>query len=227
MRRGGRVPCDLHQAGCFGRVGSMIIPVPVLVHASYIATAQGEVWKHVRCSHCQQPYAYSLSLKATGESHDLLFLDALGSKEEAQANADANLAEIGRNYVLPVPCPNCGYYQPDMARHLKDEAGINRSQIAGGLLLLLAFVLWASGFAAAWILSPIIGLAGLIVMSYGYVVAFRYDPNAGDPEARKAIGRKVAIWGESLAKLVDAASSSSAQLPADPAEKLKAMLAKP
>jgi len=42
----------------------------------------------------------------------------------------------------------------------------------------------------------------LTLLAYGYVLAFRFDPNAGDPEPRKALGQRHAVWGEQLAELV-------------------------
>jgi hypothetical protein len=49
-----------------------------------------------------------------------------------------------------------------------------------------------------WTLSLILALPGLALLIYGYVVSARFDPNAGDPEHRKALGRTCAIWGEGL-----------------------------
>lgn len=190
----------------------MHIPIPIPIGAKWVAEARGEVWKLVSCMHCREPYAYILSLEATGEAHDLLFLDGEGSKEEARTKAEENLREKGGNYVLPVPCPNCGSYQDEMVRQLKAEAGINRLQVAGGVITLLAFIPLAFGIPTAWVLTPIVALAGLIVLACGYVVAFRYDPNAGDPEARKAIGRQHAVWGEHLAQCLPARPDNANEL---------------
>jgi hypothetical protein len=49
------------------------------------------VWKVVSCAHCQQGYAYLLELEATGENHDLFFLNGEGSAELARAKAEENL----------------------------------------------------------------------------------------------------------------------------------------
>ncbi len=43
--------------------------------------------------------------------------------------------------------------------------------------------------------------AGFGLLACGYVVAYRFDPNAGDPEVRKAIGREHSVWGEQLAAI--------------------------
>jgi hypothetical protein len=50
-------------------------------------------------------------------------------------------------------------------------------------------------------------LTGLSLLTYGYVIAFRFDPNAGDPAPRKSIGQRCAVWGEQLADIAKASQS--------------------
>jgi len=180
----------------------MLIPIPIPIGVKRVAAAQGAVWKVVSCARCQQRYAYLLELEATGEDHDLLFLDGHGSAERARAQAEQNLLQKGRNVVLPVPCPNCGFYQDDMSRKLKEEVSINRLQIAGLVIAVLSLVPLAFSIPYAWVLTLVLAVAGVALLAYGYVVAFRFDPNAGDPEPRKALGRRHAVWGEQLAELL-------------------------
>ena len=45
-------------------------------------------------------------------------------------------------------------------------------------------------------------LVGFGLIGYTDWAAARWDPNAGDPEPRKARGRKRAIWGEQLDRLL-------------------------
>jgi len=186
----------------------MHIPIPIPIGAKHVAAVQGAVWKFVCCAHCQQRYAYLLELEATGEDHDLFFLDGEGSAERARAAAEQNLLQQSRNVVVPVPCPNCGFYQEDMARILKEEKSINALQIVGGVIAGLSLVPLAFGIRYIWILTIVLAAAGLALLAYGYVLAFRFDPNAGDPEARKALGRRHAVWGEQLAEL-DATSPAA------------------
>jgi hypothetical protein len=180
--------------------GDMHIPVPIGVKR--VAAVQGAVWKFVSCMRCQQRYAYLLDLQATGEDHDLLFLDAKGSAERARAQAEQNLLKKSSNVVLPVPCPNCGTYQDDMARKLKEEASINSLQIAGVVIALLSPVSLAFGIPYIWVLAVALAIMGLALLVWGYVLAFRFDANAGDPEPRKALGRRHAVWGEQLTELL-------------------------
>src|SRR5262249_41860822 len=161
---------------------------------------QGTVWKFVSCGHCRQGYAYQLELEATGEDHDLLFLDGQGSAERARAQAEENLLQKSRNVVVPVPCPGCGCYQDDMVRKLKDGVSINPWQIAGAVIAVLSFVPLLFGIPYLWVLTVVLAVAGVSLLAYGYVVANRFDPNAGDPEPRKALGQRRAVSGERLAE---------------------------
>ncbi|MFO0965999.1 MAG: hypothetical protein U0793_10505 [Gemmataceae bacterium] len=178
------------------------IPIPIPIGGKHVAAVQGAVWKFVSCARCQERYAYLLELEATGEDHDLLFLDGEGSAERARAKAEENLLQKSRNVVLPVPCPNCGSYQEDMARKLKDAVSINSLQIAGALLAVLSLVLLLFDIPYIWVLTIILAGSGVALLTYGYVVAFRFDPNAGDPEPRKALGRRHAVWGAQLSELL-------------------------
>jgi hypothetical protein len=176
----------------------ILIPIGV----KRVVTVQGAVWKFVSCAYCQQRYACLLELEATGEDHDLLFLDREGSAERARAQAERNLVQKSGNVVPPVPCPSCGFYQDDVARKLKEDASINLLQIAGAVIGLLSLVPLAFDIPYIWVLTIVLGVTGLALLTWGYVVAFRFDPNAGDPEPRKAVGRGHALWGEQLAELL-------------------------
>jgi hypothetical protein len=178
----------------------ILIPIPI--STKYVASIKGAVWKFVSCSHCQQGYAYLLELEATAEAEDLLFLDGEGAKERARAAAEENLWHKSRNIVLPVPCPTCGWYQEDMQRNLQDGASINRLQIVGAVILALSLVPLAFSIPYLWVLTFVLAVVGVALLAYGYVVAFCFDPNAGDQEERKALGRKHAVWGEQLAELL-------------------------
>ena len=180
----------------------MHIPIPIPIGAKHVAAVQGAVWKFVSCAHCQQRYAYLVQLEATGEDHDLLFLDGEGATERARTKAEQNLLQKSRNVVIPVPCPACGCYQEDMTRQLKEEVSINPLQIAGAVIAVISLVPLALGIPYIWVLTVVLALSGLALVTWGYVRAFRFDPNAGDPGPRKALGRSHAVWGEKLADLL-------------------------
>src|SRR5262249_30888431 len=101
------------------------------IGTNHVATAHGNFWKFVSCERCRQPYAYLMQLEAIGDEHDLFYLDSERGAARAQIEAEKNLARKGQKCVLPVPCPNCGSYQKEMVRLLKEEASINPIQIIG------------------------------------------------------------------------------------------------
>lgn len=176
--------------------------IPIPIGTTHVSRVRGAVWKLVSCERCIQRYAYLLELEATGEDRDLLFLDGKGSAERARAQAEQNLLRKSRNCVLPVPCPNCGFYQDEMARQLKEEAWINRFQVAGLAISVMSLLPLALDIPFIWVLTLVTAAIGLTLLIYGYVAAFRFDPNSGDAEATKALGRSYAVWGEQLAELL-------------------------
>jgi len=193
----------------------MFIHIPIPIVVKRVAAIRGAVWKLVSCTQCQQGYAYLLELEATGEDHDFVFLSGEGSEKRAQAQAAQNLIQKSRYCVLPVPCPNCGSYQEEMSRQLKEAASINPQQIAGAVILVLAAIPLMFGLASAWTLTPILGALGLTLLVFGYIRAFRFDPNGGDPEPRKALGQKYAVWDEQYAELVAATRQAQPGIPSD------------
>ena len=180
----------------------MFIPYFVPPGKKAVASVQGSVWRFVSCEHCPQRYAYLLELEATGE--DRAFLSADGSPERALAKAQENLSQKKQRCILPVPCPCCGHYQAEMSLLLKEEASINPFQIGGALIAVLGLIPLTFDIASNWVIALVIGVAGVCLMAYGYHLSFRFDPNAGDPEPRKALGQRHAVWGEQLAKLLAA-----------------------
>ena len=197
----------------------MFIPYfnPTSLGKKAVASVQGSVWKFVSCEHCRQRYAYLLELEATGE--DLAGFCWDGSAERALAKAQENLSQKKQRCILPIPCPCCGHYQAEMSRLLKEEASVNPFQIGGVLMAVLGFIPLAFDIAYNWVIPLVIGVAGVCLMAYGYYLTFRFDPNAGDPEPRKALGQTHAVWGEQLGKLLaaspDVTPSPPGRSPAD------------
>ena len=103
-----------------------------------------------------------------------------------------------------------------MSRLLKEEASINLFQIGGGLMAVLGFIPLAFDIASNWVVTLVIGVAGVCLMAYGYYLTFRFDPNAGDPEPRKALGQRHAVWGNQLAKLLAASPDVTPGAPGRP-----------
>jgi hypothetical protein len=181
----------------------MFIPIPIPpIGNKAVITLQGAVWKLVRCRSCSENYAYQFEVEATGEGENLLFLDGAAAAERALTMAEERFARKSQNTVLPVPCPNCGCYQDEMSNLLKEKASMNSLQITGAVLLGLSLAAFAFNIPYYWIISTALAVLGVVLLFYGYLIAFRFDANRGDPELRKAFGRKHALWGEQLAKFL-------------------------
>jgi hypothetical protein len=120
----------------------------------------------------------------------------------AQARAEETLSKMGRNVVIPLPCPNCGCYQPDMVERLRTEGTSNAPVAAGLIVIVLSLIPLAFSIPYLWI-ATVAGISvGFGLIGYADWSAARWDPNAGDPEKRKARGRKSAVWGEELDRLL-------------------------
>lgn len=125
---------------------------------SYTATVQGSVLKSNRCEKCGAEYVYEIERSATGSGSSLLFLDNDGAEERAATSARDKLYDKLESAVDAVACPSCGWYQRDMARHLK------RQSVVIALVLGLPLVAIASwlGYGASdqWVSGLIfIGIA--------------------------------------------------------------------
>lgn len=179
-----------------------MIPIPIPYATRWVSTAQGTVWKVVTCSHCRERYAFQLELETTGTVVGApLSLDDEGARL-AQAKAKENLSKMGRNLVFPLPCPNCGCYQPDMVDRLRSEGTSNAPMIAGLIVAVLSLIPLAFSVPYIWV-ATVAGVAvGLGLIGYSDWAAARWNPNAGDAEPRKARGRKRAVWGEELDRLL-------------------------
>ena len=64
---------------------------------------------------------------------------------------------------------------------LKEGASINSFQVAGAAIAALSPLLLLVSIASIWVLTLLPAVVGLALLVYGYVVAFRFEPNAGDP----------------------------------------------
>lgn len=179
----------------------MVIPIPIPVTERLVVAAEGTVWKFVTCSSCQEEFAYLLQLEAIGEVSKVIFMDNEEATQEAYAHAQRNLAKKSENVVLPTPCPCCGMYQEEMAAILKEEAYHDRIFGVGMAVTVLSFIPLALSIPNNWLVT-IVGVAiGGAIMGYVELAAALYDPNSGDPEPRKRLGKKHTVWGENLAKL--------------------------
>ncbi|WP_254507833.1 hypothetical protein [Anatilimnocola floriformis] len=181
----------------------MFIPIPVVVR--HVVRVKGEMLKLITCEHCQTEFGFVVQLEASGEEHDIIMADAGGAKR-ATKRAEQNLLKKGNNEVHPIPCPQCGAYQEDMVKLLKEEGTSNAPMIAGLIVAVISLIPLAWQMPGAWKLTAAGLVIGLGMMGYSDFAAALYNPNAGDPERRKATGRKHTVWGPELAELLNAGS---------------------
>jgi hypothetical protein len=171
----------------------LLCPLPLYVWSEYTVNARGSILATVRCARCRHTYAYEMVRSEPG-----------GGWEEARARATAELALRGalEKGFDPVPCPECGTYQPNMLPQLQDQ---HRGELrAAGLLLLVIVGIW---FVVDTLVANWLGLdapdwlkwmvlatavpAGLGLIAVRWYLGSRYDPNSQpDVELRKAIGRQ-------------------------------------
>ena len=95
-----------------------------------------------------------------------------------------------------------------MVSYLKEERWVNPLQVAGVLVTILAFLPLVLDMAYCWALTVPVAVVGLGLLGYGYAVAFRFDPNAGDPEPRKVTGQRIAVWGDQLTEALRASETA-------------------
>ncbi|MGO9113624.1 MAG: hypothetical protein ACLP9L_30705 [Thermoguttaceae bacterium] len=175
----------------------MFIPIPT--GRTITATVSKSFWKLIACGNCKQHFACQFQLKAQESAGDPLFLDKAGAEDRAIRKAEADLAARSQQVKPIAPCPYCGFYQADMVKDLKGRS--NAFHFAGVLAGVSSVVPLACRVAYGPWITGLLAILGIGLFAYGYQVASRWDPNSGDPEARKALGRKQTVWGEKLNKL--------------------------
>src|SRR5205807_3593511 len=99
----------------------MPIPLPIRVGTECTVNARGSVLMMVRCNRCQHVYAYELVRSEPGGSFSFLSLDNTGAAERATVIAQVALRRALEKGCDPVPCPECGTYQPNMVPQLQGE----------------------------------------------------------------------------------------------------------
>src|SRR5262245_52272272 len=76
--------------------------------------------KDVVCENCRQCYAYSMTRSEHGSGTSLYGIDNEGAQQRAFSSANAGLENALESAMELVPCPNCGAYQSDMVRFLRN-----------------------------------------------------------------------------------------------------------
>ena len=179
---------------------------------TYRATVRRKLPKGVKCGQCGFEYAYLLQAMVTGNGTSLLFLDNQGASDRALWQAEQSAQRYLERETDVVPCPSCGYIQPEMvvkARELRfswlKRAGIFFLPI-GSILLVCATATTSpnhdAGTAAVLCCAAIAAflcVPGLPPLKYG--LSRKNDPNNESVAIRKERGRRRAVAKEAFLTL--------------------------
>ena len=172
----------------------------------YEARISGSVWKWVVCQNCQTEFTYLMTRQGHGSGTSWFFLNNRGAIELATRQAHVNLQSRLKREEDPVPCPNCGWYQPSMIIILRRDHHWWMVLVAGFLFVVAAvfFVLWLASFlsakadireassqygtTAAWA-----GTLATTVLAFRKALSLRVQPNDGDAQERIRLGQSLAI----------------------------------
>ena len=186
----------------------------------YTVTVTATTYKTVHCEKCGCDFVYPMRRKAQGTGHSPLWLDNKGATTRAESAARENLAKKLAKEIDPVPCPDCGRYQTDMATKMKK--GKWRWMVVVGWMaiivsLIAAWILWldSGAFVAAltgtfWGIVMIAG-AGMIV---GAKMRQRtFDPNAEarPPSAQNTNNPLLPLRRRDFDRLIAAAREAQAE----------------
>src|SRR5687768_14080881 len=91
----------------------------IYVGTEWTVTRSGSVLKFVKCEQCNHDFAYWMRRKLESSSFSVLGLDNRGAVNRATEEAEYCLRRSLRRSCDPVPCPECGHYQPDMVEQIR------------------------------------------------------------------------------------------------------------
>jgi hypothetical protein len=171
----------------------------------YTARRTADILKEVTCEKCGTQYMYGMQRTEEAQGVSLYGLDDQGAQDRAVQAANENLQRALESAFELVPCPQCGAYQSQMIAFLKN-AHLKWLSFLGAVLAAGAIVFYfgalaaekSSVFAGTGSLSMLVAGIGMIVFKRWS--ASRMDPNAGDPEPRRQLGKKLATLKEDLGK---------------------------
>ena len=160
-------------------------------------TLSGTSIKEIVCVKCHTTYAFSVSRTAEGYGTSLYNADDEGAMKRANEHAQANLAISLENAVELVPCPDCGSLQPDMVAFLKG-AYLKWLYLPAAALLVAGVFAGVLAFAQSSLVmtcaAAALALAGAGLIFFRIRATSTYDPNAGDPKERIALGQRLMLF---------------------------------
>jgi hypothetical protein len=161
----------------------------------YTVIKAATIVKAVFCEQCRTKYCYALSRSELGMGTSIYGLDNDGAQGRAADTATQRLQEsLFKGFEL-VPCPNCGAYQTEMVEFMRRAHLKWLVLVAIGLFAsaLVALYFGWRGNSISFLLTVVFFAAGIGLIVYRNWSVSSYDPNAGDPEERKQLGRSLAL----------------------------------
>jgi len=178
----------------------------------YTATVTGSAMKHVICSHCGCEFVCQLKRQAAGEATSWLWLNNNGASYNARASATDALNNKLQNEIDAVPCPNCGMYQENMVRKLKNDAWNEVVRVAfsfgviGVILVLIGLCLFST--LPSWLQSTLlVAIVGFWVWAVLRMTirAYNLKPNVNAHKRKgRAFSEKYPVLRISEAKQITA-----------------------
>jgi hypothetical protein len=100
----------------------------------------------VHCEQCGCDYTYEMVRSASGTARSVLFLNGAGAKAEARAEASRHLTQFMTD-CDPVACPDCGWLQKDMVKHLRQRWFLRLTLLLAAVAacVYLGFTFYAAG----------------------------------------------------------------------------------
>jgi hypothetical protein len=193
-----------------------MIVIPIF-WKQYTATAQGSRLKFVPCEDCSVEYVYVIEREAIGAGASMYMLNNEGAADHATSAAGETLSAVLENDFDPVPCPACGHYQRYMFPKLLGNTGLWVRLVLLVVIVLgclatvnavyhsISYLLHLAdgGFGqlvTTWSVLLLLGVTGFGLSTVNNVLIRRFNPNAGDPQERIAIGRSRAITRKEFEK---------------------------
>ena len=169
---------------------------------TYTATAAGSVLKLVHCEQCNHEFGYKMSRKAAGDAFSTLGLSNQRAADAAETQAGKRLQRKLAKSCDPVPCPECGLYQPEMVARLRVVRFKWLDNPVFGLILSPIFMSIFLGGYFARQEQPILWFGVLFGVAWGLALAIGLtrtwlnrviDPNASPANKRIALGKRLSM----------------------------------
>jgi hypothetical protein len=139
----------------------------------YTMPVSGVTWKPVTCENCGCVYYYQIKHQTSGSADNVLWLNKQGAIDKAEYSANQNLEKYLKNAVRNYSCPDCGFYQTEMIRRMK-----NNIWLRAALFGVIAFVfIFANATSSSSSLFYAL-VAGLVVSGILLIPLARFDPNS-------------------------------------------------